>query len=92
MTLLNRSDLKNSYSWTAIGGDNPKITGTPDSTLFNRGEGYEVLYLINKVADKHSFKQKASGLKIESMLKDLPSSTRKQTDVITWIEQNWDNY
>lgn len=92
MTLLTRSDLKNSYSWTTIGGDNPKITGTPDSTLFNRREGYEVLYLINTFADKHSFKQKASGLKIERMLKDLPSATRKQTDVVAWIEHNWDNY
>jgi hypothetical protein len=32
-----------------MAGDNPKISGVPDSTLFNRNEGYEVLYLINRM-------------------------------------------
>ncbi|MDQ1299065.1 MAG: hypothetical protein QG558_1604 [Campylobacterota bacterium] len=44
MGLITKNDLiYKDYSWTAISGDNPKVTGEPDSTLFNRHEGYEVL-------------------------------------------------
>lgn len=52
MGLLVKSDLQyeDEYSWTAIDGDNPKITGIPDSTLLNREEGYEVLAFINRFA------------------------------------------
>lgn len=68
MGLLTKSDLKyeNEYSWKAIGDDNPKITGVPDSTLLNREEGYEVLAFINRFAVKHALKQKivASKLKL----------------------------
>jgi hypothetical protein len=48
MALFNISDIQyNDYQWTAYPNDNPKVTGKPDSTKFNRHEGYEVLYLIN---------------------------------------------
>jgi len=90
MALLNKSDLKYTYSWTAIGGDDPKITGTPDSTLFNRREGYEVLYMINKFAVDHKLKNKPTGHKIEKMVNDhLPSNIRSQDNVVTWIVDNW---
>lgn len=53
MALMNKGDLVyNDYSWAAYGKDDPKIAGEPDSTLFNRKEGYEVLYFINKIAEK----------------------------------------
>ena len=39
MGVINKSDLYyQGYSWTALAGDNPKITGKPDSTLLNRNE------------------------------------------------------
>ena len=54
MALMTKSDLEyDDYSWTAYGDDDPEVTGEPDSTLFNRNEGYEVLYLINKMAEIH---------------------------------------
>jgi hypothetical protein len=93
MSLLTKSDLKYTYSWTAINGDNPKISGEPDNTLFNRHEGYEVLYLINKFAEIYNFKQKASGLKLEEMIKNhLPSEVRSQINVKQWLKNNWNNY
>ena len=94
MALINKSDLVyKDYNWSAYGNDDPKITGVPDSTLFNRKEGYEVLYLINKIVERNKFKQKQSGLKIERMIrKFLPGEIRSQTKVINWIETNWNNY
>ncbi|WP_020161264.1 hypothetical protein [Methylobacter marinus] len=91
MALMSKGDLQYSdYSWTAYGSDNPKVTSEPDSTLFNRKEGYEVLYLINKFAEKHELKQKSSGQKAERMLHDhLPSDVRSQQNVMAWLANNW---
>ncbi|RII26356.1 MAG: hypothetical protein CXR31_11740 [Geobacter sp.] len=91
MALISKSDLYyKDYKWTAYPDDDPKITGKPDSTLFNRHEGYEVLYLINKFAEKHDFKQKPSGTKLEKMIRnELPSTTRGQENVTKWLEGNW---
>lgn len=89
MSLITKSELKYDYSWTVLNGDNPKITGVPDSTLFNRNEGYEVLWFINKFAEKHNFKNKESAFKIERMIKShLPEDIRSQENVVEWIENN----
>lgn len=95
MGLLVKSDLqyKDEYSWTTTGDDVPKITGIPDSTLLNREEGYEVLAFINRFAKKHSFRQKDSGLKVESMIHDhLPGDVRSHANVEKWLVENWKNY
>lgn len=93
MPLMQKSDLAFSYSWSAIPPDNPRVTGEPDSTLFNRNEGYEVLYLINKLAQAWDWKQKASGLKLERLLRNhLPSDVRSQANVRAWVQANWRSY
>ncbi len=93
MALMGRSDWLYEYSWRAIPGDDPRITGKPDSTMFNRHEGYEVLALINRVAAKHNLQQKESGQKIERMIrKHLPDDVRSQHHVLTWIETNWKGF
>ena len=90
MALITKDDLRFEYRWTAVPGDDPTVSGPPDSTLFNRHEGYEVLYLINKIAEIGDLKQKESGLKIERMLKvKLPSDIVEQENVRRWIYDNW---
>jgi hypothetical protein len=93
MSVITKGDLKETYSWTAIKGDDPKVSGEPDSTLFSRHEGYEVIYLINKFCEKHQLVAKTDALKAEYMIKNgLPSTTRKQTDVMEWLASNWTKY
>jgi hypothetical protein len=93
MPLLSKSDLAYKYSWTTIDPDDPKVTGKPDSTLLNRGEGYEVLPFINRFAEKHSFKHKASGLKTEKLIKEhLPSDIRSHANVSKWLEAHWEKF
>ena len=77
MALLAKSELHyKDYSWTAISGDNPKVSGEPDNTLLSRKEGYEILYFINKFSEIHNFKQKASAIKIERMIREeVPTNT-----------------
>lgn len=91
MGLISKSDLYyKDYSWTALNGDNPKISGEPDSTLLNRKEGYEVLYFINKFSEKHGFEQKASAIKVERMIREkVPSDIRSQERIKEWLKENW---
>lgn len=90
MATFNRGDLMYTYSWTAIPGDDPRITGEPDSTMFNRHEGYEVLYMINKCMEKWNLSSVADGEKIERLIKEkLPSDVRSQKNVFEWLDKNY---
>jgi hypothetical protein len=86
------ADLKLHYSWSAISSDDPKATGKPDSTLLNRHEGYEVLHFINRLATSFDWKNKASGLKAEEMIRNkVPSNQRSHAHVKQWIVDHWDD-
>jgi hypothetical protein len=93
MALITKSDLHyDDYLWTTYTGDNPKVTGEPDSTLLNRKEGYEILYFINKFSEIHKLKVKSSATKIEKMIRnEVPSNLRSQLNIKEWIEINWKN-
>ncbi len=92
MALITKSDLHyKDYSWTAVKGDDPRVSGEPDSTLLSRKEGYEILYFINKFSEMHGFKNKNSAIKVEKMIRnEVPSDKRSQSNIKIWIEQNWD--
>lgn len=91
MNLISKDDLYyKDYSWTTISGDNPKVTGQPDSTLLNRKEGYEILYFVNKYCELQGLKQKSSATKVERMIREkVPSDIHSQIKIKTWIEDNW---
>lgn len=84
---MKRSDLTNGdyeYSWEAVNGDNPRITGKPDRGKLNRSEGYEVLDFINFFARKHGITDKEMGFKIEDLI-HINKDAQKET-VIAWLE------
>lgn len=91
MALITKSDLYyTNYSWTAISGDDPRVSGEPDSTFLNRNEGYEMLYFINKFCEIYDLKQKSFATKVERMIKEeLPSDIRTQKNIQNWLEENW---
>jgi len=57
------------YKHTARPGDDPRLTGKPDSTLLNRSESYEMVYFINRYMTSKSWKQKVTFNKIEKFLR-----------------------
>ena len=89
MSIFTKSDLKNKYSWTSDGGDNPKLKGEPDASLLDRTEGYEVLYMIQKLMSKWDLKEIGSGHKIERLIHKCPSNFRSQENIKNWIHTNW---
>lgn len=91
MALISATQLYyKDYSWTAIHGDNPKVSGVPDNTLLNRREGYEILYFVNKFAEIHGFKNKESAIKTERMIREeVPHNIHSQRNIKEWIDTNW---
>lgn len=79
-----------SYNWTSGHSDNPKLRGEPDNSLFNRSEGYEVLYIINKFLNKRGLISVGSGNKAERLLHEkLPSKIYTQVEVIAFLTKHW---
>ncbi len=93
MTFYTKPDMVyTDYLWTTYRGDDPHVTGEPDSTLLNRNEGYEVLYFINKYGDRNLFSQIRHYQKVEKMIREeVPSDIRKQIEIYKWIQNNWFN-
>ncbi len=78
------------YKWTAYPKDDPRVTGEPDKTLFNRHEGYEVIYLINKLATMWSIRTTQECRSLEQLIRNqLPTFIRSQENVKEWIRLNW---
>jgi hypothetical protein len=90
-----KADMKYNYKWTTINGDNPKVSGEPDSTLLSRAEGYEMLYFINKCGENWKWygNDKNAYRKLEKMIQTIvPSTIRSQSGIKQWIEQNHEAY
>lgn len=85
------------YIWTTkYSNDDPKITGEPDKTLLARKEGWEMLYFVNKLAEKWNWQKPVSVInfqKIERAVREyVPSDTRSQENIKNWIEQNYKSF
>ena len=92
-SLYSRKDLLFDYSWATYSHNDPRISGAPDGTAFNRAQGMEVIYLINAFAQKRGFRSKSSCCKLEKIIHlYVPSTIRRQDEVIAWIEENWFNF
>lgn len=93
MALITKADLHyTDYSWTAISGDNPKVSGQPDSTLLSRKEGYEILYFVNKFCELYKLNVKSSATKVEKMIRnEVPTNIHSQIKIKEWLATNWNN-
>ena len=94
MYLFTTADMQfGDYRWTNFPENDPRISGLPDKTRFNRNEGHEMLYLINQLAILWHLKQKCSCLKIERMIKEaMPERLVKQEVIMEWVRKNWERY
>jgi len=90
MALLSKNELQYNYSWKEYNNEDPKVSGELDNTIFNRSEGYEMLYLLNKIAAMQNITNKTICLRMEIMIIDsLPGEICSQIDVRNWIRDNW---
>ena len=69
--------------------NDPKVYGRPDETSFNKEEGNEVVYLINKLMALWDYRFTNTGNKMEKLIHDkLPPEILKQEEVQLWLKQN----
>lgn len=88
------------YSWKAVPGDNPKITGKIDSNLLSTNEGYEVVDFINAFLKNNfnppvpSQKILPTAHKIEKLIHIAKArvTDHKRSSYTNWIISNWSNY
>ena len=90
MILFSRRNLHYSdYKWTAYIQHDPHVNGKPDDTIFNKEEGNEVVYLINKLMSMWDYRFSNTGNKMEKLIHDkLPPEITKQEEVQNWLKSN----
>ena len=88
-----KSDLAyDDYDWSEYKPNDPRVSGPPDDSVFNRKEGEEVLYIINLFASHVAWDVRSFGKKVEQLIHDhLPDSITSQEEVLEWIRENWNS-
>ena len=90
MPTLKRSDLLYTYRWNASPEEDPNFMRYPEHSIFNRSEGYEVLYTINKYLEKHGLVTIGDGRKAEELIQSkLPSKSFTHIELWRWLKINW---
>jgi hypothetical protein len=88
MPMFLRSDLIGFYNWTADGANNPKLQAEPDSSLLDRTDGHQILYMIRKIMEIERRTGVDAGQEIEMMIKVAPVHLQSQEEVMNWIASN----
>lgn len=92
MDTFRKEDLMYEYTWSQYEKDDPRISGIPDATEFNRQEGHEIIYIINLLTDHVAWGVEGFGAKMEKLIHDrLPKEITNQKDTIQWIKDHWKN-
>jgi hypothetical protein len=86
--LLSKENLSGKYQW-ATGYKNTLFTGSPTRRLFDRWNGFQVLFIINCIAalsENFSIKE---GMKIEDLIiNGLPLTVQSELTVFSWLRLN----
>lgn len=79
----------NDYNWTEYPKGDSKVSGQPDSTLFNRHEGNEVVFLINKLMILWDYRFSNTGNKMEKLIhENMPKELLTQQEAMIWLKEN----
>ena len=89
MILFSRKNLcYDDYKWTAYQQNDLHVSGKIDQTNFNRLEGNEMIYLINKLMIVWEYRFASSGNKMEKLIREqLPEDVTTQEDVQRWLRE-----
>jgi len=90
MVLFSRKNLcYTDYQWNSFSVNDPRVSGKPDETPFNRLEGAEMVYLVNKLMVLWDYRFVSSGTKMEKLIREkMPEEIIRQKDVFVWLKEN----
>jgi hypothetical protein len=91
MPLFSRMDMQfHHYDWTSSPGDHHCHLACAAKKIFNRMDGYEMLYTINKFLADNDFRKVDAGQKAEQLIHSLPNPEKiTHQEVWTWLKKNW---
>ena len=91
MAFFYKNDLNFSdYKWNALPSDDPFINAPPETARFDRKNGNDVLYMINKYCELYKEKTIDCGHELENMIRNtVPTKMRNHKEVRLWIYENW---
>jgi hypothetical protein len=86
--LFLKEHLLSDYEWTNDPG-NILFTGFPTRRIFDRSNGYQVLFIINALAPLLMTFSVEEGRQLEDLiLTKLPLSTQSEKSVYEWLKSN----
>ncbi|HEX5024011.1 MAG TPA: hypothetical protein VFV68_02010 [Agriterribacter sp.] len=86
--LFSKEHLLGQYEWT-IDPINALFTGFPTRRIFDRLNGWQVLFLINCLALLSDSFSVDEGRALENLIQDrLPLNTQSETSVYNWLKSN----
>jgi len=89
MLFTKRNLFFNDYKWSEYSKVDEKISGKINDTKFNRNEGNEVVYLINKMMMQWNYRFTNTGNKMEKLIREkLPNHLETQLEVQDWVQQH----
>ena len=90
MILFSKRNLHyTDYKWSVYSQNDPRVSGKPDTTIFTKDEGNEVVYLINKLMILWDYRFANTGNKMEKLIHDtLPPEITTQQEVLEWLKGN----
>ena len=93
MKFYSKDDLQfDDYTWEATPSDSHKLQNFPDRNQFNSAEGYEVLYLINTIAEMTGLTSNSDCQRIETLIHDkLPIGRMSQVTAAKWLREQLEN-
>jgi hypothetical protein len=80
-----KEHLSYSYNWPH-GGD-PLFTGVPSRRMFDRDNGFQVLFIINCFYESIGVTTPQAGNKIEKLINmQLPLEVKSELSVFNWLK------
>lgn len=80
------------YEWQAGDGDDSKSI-KHDAIMFNRKQGYEVIRMIQKVANHFGYESEADVKRIADVIAtELPGNVRSQENVFNWLKEYFETH
>ena len=85
--VFSKEHLTGLYNW-APESEIPVFDGSPTRRLFNRWNGYQVLFIINLILDIHRDFSIEQGREIEKLIiNKLPFNPSSELTVFNWLQK-----
>ncbi len=84
---MTASDMSFAYSWRSL--ESKESTSLSDRAILVRNSGYDVLALINRIAEILDVESRENLVRIEHLIRASPSQKATVREVQKWVMAHW---